>query len=70
MTNYYFSVSITQGNSEFWRRKMRTLHAVLDVNNDSVLSYDDFVLLTEKFGSLGHLDEQHINDFKKIMKVG
>ncbi|XP_053680046.1 sarcoplasmic calcium-binding protein [Anopheles nili] len=58
-----------RGNSEFWRRKMRTLHGVLDVNKDGVISYDDFMLLTEKFASLGHLDAKAKNEFRDIMRI-
>ncbi|XP_035919671.1 sarcoplasmic calcium-binding protein isoform X2 [Anopheles stephensi] len=58
-----------RGNSEFWRRKMRTLHGVLDVNKDGVISYDDFMLLTEKFASLGHLDVKAKNEFRDIMRT-
>uniref|UniRef100_A0AAG5D4C1 EF-hand domain-containing protein n=1 Tax=Anopheles atroparvus TaxID=41427 RepID=A0AAG5D4C1_ANOAO len=57
------------GNSEFWRRKMRTLHGVMDVNKDGVISYDDFMLLTEKFASLGHLDAKAKNEFRDIMRT-
>lgn len=57
-----------RGITEFWRRKMRTLHGLLDVNNDGVISYDDFMLLTEKFSSLGHLDAQAKEDFRLIME--
>ncbi|XP_061519366.1 sarcoplasmic calcium-binding protein isoform X1 [Anopheles gambiae] len=59
----------SMGNTEFWRRKMRTLHGVLDVNKDGVISYDDFMLLTEKFASLGHLDAKAKNEFRDIMRT-
>ncbi|XP_065090345.1 sarcoplasmic calcium-binding protein-like [Ochlerotatus camptorhynchus] len=58
-----------RGNSEFWRRKMRTLHGLLDVNKDGVISYDDFMLLTEKFASMGHLDQAEKEEFRDIMKA-
>ncbi|XP_052866489.1 sarcoplasmic calcium-binding protein isoform X2 [Anopheles cruzii] len=58
-----------RGNSDFWRRKMRTLHGLLDVNKDGVISYDDFVLLTEKFASLGHLDTKAKDEFRAIMRT-
>uniref|UniRef100_A0A182NQW7 G-protein coupled receptors family 1 profile domain-containing protein n=3 Tax=leucosphyrus subgroup TaxID=44539 RepID=A0A182NQW7_9DIPT len=58
-----------RGNSEFWRRKMRTLHGVLDVNKDGVISYDDFMLLADKFASLGHLDTKAKNEFRDIMRT-
>ncbi|XP_055543608.1 sarcoplasmic calcium-binding protein [Wyeomyia smithii] len=57
-----------RGNTEFWRRKMRTLHGLLDVNNDGVISYDDFMLLTEKFSALGHLDAKAKEEFRQIME--
>lgn len=57
-----------RGNSEFWRRKMRTLHGVLDVNNDGVISYDDFMLLTENFATQGHLSPAEKEEFREIMK--
>ncbi|XP_053695790.1 sarcoplasmic calcium-binding protein [Sabethes cyaneus] len=63
-----FRGSRERGNTEFWRRKMRTLHGVLDVNNDGVISYDDFMLLTKKFGELGHLDAQAQEEFRQIME--
>ncbi|XP_055640937.1 sarcoplasmic calcium-binding protein [Toxorhynchites rutilus septentrionalis] len=58
-----------KGSTEFWRRKMRTLHGLLDVNNDGVISYDDFKLLTEKFESLGHLNKEATEEFRDIMKT-
>lgn len=48
---------------------MRTLHGIFDVNNDGVISFDDFVVLAEKFGSLGHLTNEEMEDFRKVMKV-
>jgi Ca2+-binding EF-hand superfamily protein len=57
-----------KGDSEFWRRKMRTLHGLFDVNNDGVISFDDFVILADKFGDLGHLNPDEIEEFKSIMK--
>lgn len=48
---------------------MRTFHRVLDVNKDGVISYDDFMLLTERFIELGHLNEKHTEAFRKLMKV-
>ncbi|XP_058447408.1 sarcoplasmic calcium-binding protein [Malaya genurostris] len=57
-----------RGSTEFWRRKMRTLHGLLDVNNDGVISYDDFMLLTEKFSALGHLDKHAKEEFRQIME--
>lgn len=48
---------------------MRTLHGVLDVNNDGVISYDDFMLLTENFATQGHLSPAEKEEFREIMKV-
>lgn len=47
---------------------MRTLHGLFDVNNDGVISFDDFVILADKFGDLGHLNPDEIEEFKSIMK--
>lgn len=30
---------------------MRTMHGIFDVNNDGVISFDDFNILADKFGS-------------------
>lgn len=57
-----------QGNTEFWRRKMRTLHSLLDVNNDGVISYDDFKLLADKFSALGHLKSEAHDEFLEVLK--
>ncbi|KAF5291610.1 hypothetical protein FQA39_LY14332 [Lamprigera yunnana] len=58
-----------RGESDFWRRKMRTFHGILDVNNDGVISFDDFKLLANTFVELGHLNnkltvefQEHIHD--------
>lgn len=58
-----------QGDSEFWRRKMRTLHGILDVNNDGVISFDDYLLLAKKFSDLGHLTPKEYEEFIQVMKV-
>lgn len=48
---------------------MRTIHSLLDVNKDGVISFDDFKLLADKFVNLGHLSEREANDFNKCLKV-
>lgn len=48
---------------------MRTLHRILDVNKDGVLSFDDFVLLTDRFTDLAHMTDKHHAEFKKLMQV-
>lgn len=48
---------------------MRTMHGIFDVNNDGVISFDDFVILADKFGDLGHLSEQEMEEFRGVMKV-
>lgn len=55
--------------SEFWRRKMRTVHNILDVDKDGLISYNDFLLFAERFKNLGHLDEQHAQEFTQIIKL-
>lgn len=57
-----------RGDSEFWRRKMRTFHKILDVNHDGIISFDDFLLLAKKFSNLGHLDPTEYEEFMTIMK--
>lgn len=46
---------------------MRTVHGLLDVNNDGVISYDDFVLLANNFTALGHLDKTAEEEFKDVL---
>jgi hypothetical protein len=48
---------------------MRTLHNILDVNKDGVISFDDFQLLADKFGSLGNLTDDEFKEFRCIMQV-
>ncbi|CAH0595527.1 unnamed protein product [Chrysodeixis includens] len=55
--------------SEFWRRKMRTVHNILDVDKDGLISFNDFLLFAERFKSLGHLDEQQAQEFISIIKL-
>lgn len=47
---------------------MRTLHALLDVNNDGVISYDDFNMLATKFAALGHLKKDAHEEFLLVLK--
>ena len=56
-----------RGESHFWRRKMRTLHSHLDVNKDGVISYEDFMLLGERFSDLGHLSAEAKVEFKDVL---
>lgn len=48
---------------------MRTIHGILDINNDGVISYDDFKLLVNKFSSLGHLSEADCDEFHELITV-
>ncbi|XP_012281251.1 sarcoplasmic calcium-binding protein isoform X2 [Orussus abietinus] len=56
-----------RAESSFWRRKMRTLHSHLDVNKDGVISYEDFMLLGERFANLGHLSPEAKKEFQKVL---
>ncbi|XP_048523097.1 sarcoplasmic calcium-binding protein isoform X2 [Dendroctonus ponderosae] len=57
-----------RGDSDFWRRKMRTFHSILDLNKDGVISFDDFKLLADGFVDLGHLSEKHTQEFYKVIQ--
>lgn len=67
--NNSFFLFYFKGASEFWKVKMRTLHRILDVNKDGVVSFDDFKLLTERFTNLGHLSDEHREVFQKKIQV-
>jgi len=67
-SDHEFQERKPRGNSEFWRRKMRTLHGLLDVNNDGVISFDDFRLLADNFSALGHLSAEAREEFNNILK--
>ncbi|XP_034827562.1 sarcoplasmic calcium-binding protein [Maniola hyperantus] len=55
--------------SEFWRRKMRTVHNILDVDKDGLISFNDFLLLSERFKALGHLNDAQAKEFTDIIKL-
>ncbi|XP_045517424.1 sarcoplasmic calcium-binding protein [Pieris brassicae] len=55
--------------SEFWRRKMRTVHNILDIDKDGLISCNDFLLFSERFKSLGHLDDKQAKEFTDIIKL-
>ncbi|CAG9767724.1 unnamed protein product [Ceutorhynchus assimilis] len=57
-----------RGNSDFWRRKIRTLHSILDLNKDGVVSFDDFKILADRFVDLGHLSEKHTKEFYQVIQ--
>lgn len=48
---------------------MRTMHGIFDVNNDGVISFEDFEELAKNFGALGNLTPQEVEDFRAVMKV-
>jgi len=58
-----------QATSEFWRQKMRTVHAIMDLNKDGVVSFDDFKMLGDRFIELGHLTTEQQSEFRNTMKV-
>ncbi|KRT85668.1 HLH domain-containing protein [Oryctes borbonicus] len=62
-------ISKKAGESQFWRRKMRTFHGILDVNKDGVISFDDFQLLADRFVNLGHMSEGKAFEFRELIKV-
>lgn len=47
---------------------MRTLHRVLDINRDGVISFDDFKLLHKRFSDLGHLTPELSAEFLDELK--
>ncbi|XP_070503849.1 sarcoplasmic calcium-binding protein [Chironomus tepperi] len=55
--------------SKFWRQKMRTLHGIFDVNNDGVISFDDFKCLANNFGDLGHLSREEMVEFIEVLRI-
>jgi Ca2+-binding EF-hand superfamily protein len=59
----------TAYTSKFWRQKMRTLHGIFDINNDGVISFDDFKLLAQNFDDLGHLSKEEMTEFLEVLRV-
>ncbi|CAG9858913.1 unnamed protein product, partial [Phyllotreta striolata] len=57
-----------RGESEFWRRKIRTFHSIIDLNNDGVISFEDFKLISDRFINLGHLKVEQIQKFQSTLK--
>ncbi|XP_068217633.1 sarcoplasmic calcium-binding protein [Palaemon carinicauda] len=57
-----------QGQTSFWRQKMRTHHQMMDVNKDGVVSWDDFEALVRKFSQFGHLSEKEIGRFTDALR--
>lgn len=58
-----------RGTSEFWRLKMRTLHALFDINKDGVVSWDDFQIMGDRFIKLGHLTPEQQTEFRNTLKI-
>lgn len=63
-----FDSKFERGNSEFWRRKMRTFHGILDLNKDGVISFDDFRILVDRFVYLGHLLPHEQKEFNEVVQ--
>lgn len=47
---------------------MRTLHRILDVNRDGVVSFDDYKLIAKRFTDLGHLTPEMSAEFEEVMR--
>jgi hypothetical protein len=60
---------LLQATSDFWRQKIRTMHSILDLNKDGVVSYEDFNVLSDRFIELGHLSKMQQAEFRKTMRV-
>ncbi|XP_047098004.1 sarcoplasmic calcium-binding protein [Schistocerca piceifrons] len=58
-----------KGNTEFWRRKIRTFHGLIDLNHDGVVSMDDFNILADRFINLGHLTKKQEEEFRAALQV-
>ena len=41
----------------------------MDVNNDGVVSWDDFEQMVQRFDALGFLTEQEKTNFREALKV-
>jgi hypothetical protein len=48
---------------------MRTVHAIMDLNKDGVVSFDDFKMLGDRFIELGHLTTEQQTEFRNTLKV-
>ncbi|KAG8224656.1 hypothetical protein J437_LFUL005158 [Ladona fulva] len=57
------------GTTPFWRQKMYTIHALMDINNDGVVSWDDFVIIADRFVNLGHLSPKQQKEFRAALKM-
>ncbi|XP_056630239.1 sarcoplasmic calcium-binding protein [Diorhabda carinulata] len=57
-----------RGESDFWRRKIRTFHGIIDLNKDGVISFDDFKLLSDRFINLGHLQSDQVQKFQEVLR--
>ena len=49
---------------------MRTHHQIMDLNNDGVVSWDDFQELIKKFTVMGNLQPSEVQSFTDALKVG
>jgi len=58
----------SRGKSAFWRQKMRTHHQIFDINNDGVVSWDDFEVLIARFSDIGHLTQEETVAFRDAMQ--
>lgn len=48
---------------------MRTFHGILDLNNDGVISFDDYKMLAKRFENLAHLTPAAREEFLNVIKV-
>ena len=58
-----------QGESAFWKQKMRTHHYAIDVNKDGTVSWDDFDEMAKRFAKLGYLTAEQQASFVGTLRV-
>ncbi|CAG0915572.1 unnamed protein product [Notodromas monacha] len=57
-----------KGESAFWRQKMRTHHHAIDINKDGTVSWDDFEELVKRFETLGNMNKDQAESFRKVLQ--
>jgi len=60
----------SSSSSEFgpiWKRKIRTLHARLDIDGDGLITQNDFDVMVERFDTIGHATPRQLDKLRTLL---
>ena len=68
--NFNFKVpDLSNGPSELWKRKLKTLFTCIDADGNGFLNRKDLPVLATKFKTYGEMTDEETQDFAKKLEA-